>query len=190
MREQIRRAGGYFSRGLAEQEKQILAVQYGEGDDAVVMVVARAGRALDVGERLADILPQGINQRPAGEIASEEERPGQKESSGEARGTGRSSSPESPEEAPPRGELVAFLHEPGEGAPKGSTGHVHFHVRSETRIGRRTRQAGEALCSKKRGSRERPVALTQGMMVCPECVQQATRGGYDVLTQVEYAGVE
>jgi hypothetical protein len=54
-------------------------------------------------------------------------------------------------------------------------GHVHLHVLEPFKSGRLQRATGQALCSKKRGTYERPAE--EGEALCPSCVVAALRHG-------------
>lgn len=80
---------------------------------------------------------------------------------------------------PPTGPLIPLYHVPGsqvwEGSRGRAAGNVHLHVTSDMQLGRRTRQKGECLCSKKHGSYERPPTGEKTM--CAECVKVADDNG-------------
>lgn len=70
--------------------------------------------------------------------------------------------------------LVPMYHAPSDEYPN-SRGSVHLHVGADVTVGRRVRKAGECLCTKKRGSRQR---LPQGETnMCGECVKVAAEHG-------------
>jgi hypothetical protein len=70
--------------------------------------------------------------------------------------------------------LVPRYHEPtGEFA--GRQGHNHLHVLDAAKLGRRARKSGECLCSKKRGSSEKPPEESAEM--CGECARVAEEHG-------------
>jgi hypothetical protein len=80
----------------------------------------------------------------------------------------------------PAGEQVVLIpryHEPGS-EWKNKQGHVHLHVLNDAKIGRRMRDSGECLCSKKRGSHERAPREGEREM-CAECVRVAQEAGLE-----------
>lgn len=146
-REQAIKAGRYFARVLEEQGATYLATEVA----GVTLVVARDSAAEKLDQAIADGLfgAAGAIQRPT----------------------------EAQEAAVPEsaGDLKPLYHQPpAEFANR--TGHIHLHVTRDLEIGRRKRSKGECLCSKRRGSDERPVP-PEAHTFCPECVEVATRAG-------------
>lgn len=163
------KAGRYFARGLSEHKKSRLGFRVGD----VVVVVARdvdadeLARRIEEGEWMNVDLPSGERLAEVGEPVTESESVA---SGGQARPVGTGS----PTSAAPSisAQLVPRFHEPQDRG-KGS---LHLHVKTDMVLGRRVRAAGQCLCSKKRGSAERP-ATAADTTWCSECVKVATDNG-------------
>lgn len=148
MREQALRAARYFGTGLEKHKQGWTGVLL----DGVVFIAAR-------GER-ADALVGVIEEEGLFGSDVHLDRPG-----GQQQETVITR---------PDVVLVPLYHAPPpEHATK--TGHVHLHTLATVELGRRTRQSGECLCSKKHGSDERTVHGESDM--CAECVKIAADNG-------------
>lgn len=178
--EQMRKAAGFFGRVLAHHKMGKLAARV---DDVAILVVRGEESIVWLERLLTDdgdgeqepFLPLGFSfDREHSESIDSHDSIDSHEGLGS-----QTSSPESQTDDEPPVALEPRYHVPGSQVYPGSrgaaVGNVHLHVSADVKLGRRSRKAGECLCSKKHGSFERkPEGETK---MCDECVKVAADNG-------------
>jgi hypothetical protein len=163
MRDQARKAAVYFERGMEGfPDAAFISVRSGD----TVVVVARR----EAGEKLAEFVEEG----ELGTVTKGVEDVHQQGRVAEGLGAGLQTQNDGGSTPPAPSLPVVLLpcfHEPS-GEYRGKGGQVHLHTLSDHTFGRRVRKAGECLCSKKRGSRERTPTPDETKM-CGECASVA-----------------
>jgi hypothetical protein len=90
-------------------------------------------------------------------------------------------------------QVVALYHVPPsqvwERSGGRARGNVHLHVTEDATLGRLKRSAGECLCSKRRGSSERPLDASEfhSTFRCERCYAVAARYGIKLPTSLGIA---